>query len=64
MDNFCTLTPGFCVSRKGGTGGGGWGHPQGDVHMVSARLDCTTVKRGTDCGTDSFHRLTVSESML
>ena len=21
----------FCVSRKGGTGGGGWGHPQGDI---------------------------------
>ena len=24
--------------RKGGTGGGGWGHPQGDMHMVAARL--------------------------
>ena len=22
----------------GGTGGGGWGHPQGAVHMVAARL--------------------------
>ena len=21
-----------------GTGGGGWGHPQGDMHMVAARL--------------------------
>ena len=28
----------FCVSRKGGTGGGGWGHPQGDMHTVAARL--------------------------
>ena len=22
----------FCVSTKGGTGEGGWGHPQGDMH--------------------------------
>jgi len=28
----------FWVSRKGGTGGGGWGHLQGAVHMVAARL--------------------------
>ena len=27
----------FCVSRKGGTGGGGWCHPQGDMHMVVAK---------------------------
>ena len=25
-------------SRKGGTGGGEWGHLQGAVHMVAARL--------------------------
>ena len=36
----CTLVCGFCVSRKGGTGKGGWGHPQGDMHMVAARLGC------------------------
>ena len=24
------------MSRKGGTGGGGWGHLQGDMHMVAA----------------------------
>ena len=30
----------FCVSRKGGTGGGGWGHPQDAVHTVAARLGC------------------------
>ena len=30
----------FCVSRKGGTGGGGWGHPQDAVHMAAARLGC------------------------
>ena len=29
---------GFCISRKGGIGGGGWSHPQGDMHMVAARL--------------------------
>ena len=28
----------FCISRKGGTGGGGWGRPQGDMHMVAAKL--------------------------
>ena len=30
------LTHRFCVSRKGGTGGGRWGHPQGARHMVAA----------------------------
>ena len=30
--------PWFCISRKGGTGGGVWGHPQGDVHVVLAML--------------------------
>ena len=28
----------FCVSRKGGTGGGGWCHLQGDMHMLAAML--------------------------
>ena len=28
----------FCISRKGGTEGGGWGHPQGAVYMAAARL--------------------------
>ena len=27
------------LSRKGGTRGGGWDHPHGDLHMVAARLD-------------------------
>ena len=35
-DSLCVLTHRFCVSRKGGTGGGGWGHPQGAMHMVAA----------------------------
>ena len=33
----------FCISRKGGTGGDGWGHPQGDMHMVAARLGCQSA---------------------
>ena len=28
------------TSRKGGTGGDGWGQPQGAVHIVAARLGC------------------------
>ena len=39
-DSLCTLTHEFCISRKGGRVGGGWGHPQGAVHMVATRLDC------------------------
>ena len=42
--------------RKGGTGGGGWGHlqsgtggggwdhPQGDMYMVATRLGCQSAK--------------------
>ena len=40
-DSLCVLAHWFCVSRKGGTGGGGWGHPQGDLHMLqSCQLSC------------------------
>ena len=35
------------MSRKGGTGGGGWGHPQGAVHMAAARLGCKRTVVGT-----------------
>ena len=35
-----SLALGFCISRKGGTGGGGWGLPQGAVHMAVTRLGC------------------------
>ena len=42
----CVLACRFCVSRKGGTGGGGWSHPQGAVHMAVARLGC---KRAVIC---------------
>ena len=42
-----TLARGFCVSRKGGTGGGGWGRPQGDMHMVAARPGFERAMAGT-----------------
>ena len=37
MGHFCLnpLIPNFNVSRKGEIGGGGWGHPQGDMHMLA-----------------------------
>ena len=46
-DSLCALTCRFCVSRKGGTGGGGWHHPQGAVHMAAARLGCKRTMVGT-----------------
>ena len=40
----------FCVSRKGGTGVGGWSHPQGALHMVAAaRLGFEKAMRATPC---------------
>ena len=39
-DSLCVLVRWFCVSRKGGTGGGGWGHPQGDLHMLAVVAVC------------------------
>ena len=39
----------FCISRKGGTGGGGWGHLQGAVHKVAARL-CYKVAMVVEMG--------------
>ena len=32
----------------GGTGGGGWCHPQGAVHMAAARLGCKRAMVGTE----------------
>ena len=32
------LTCRFCVSRKGGTGGGGWVHPKGENSMAVSGL--------------------------
>ena len=34
--SLCALAHMFCTSRKGGRGGGGWGHLQGAVHMAAA----------------------------
>ena len=31
----------FCVSRKGGTGGGGWVHPKGANSMATSGLVLT-----------------------
>ena len=39
-DSLCSLARGFCSSRKGGTVESGWGHLQGDMHIVAARLGC------------------------
>ena len=41
--NFTTAACRFCVSRKGGTGGGGWGA----VHMAVVRLGCKSNMVGT-----------------
>ena len=46
-DSLCALAYRFCVSRKGGTGGGEWGYPQGAVHMAAARLGCKRTMVGT-----------------
>ena len=45
--SLCALCARFCVSRKGGTGGVGWGHPAGDMHMVAAQLGCQSAMVGT-----------------
>ena len=48
-DSLCALRARFCVSRKGGTGGvGGGGHPQGNMHMVAARLGCQSTMVETE----------------
>ena len=47
LDGLCALCAWFCVSRKGGTGEGGWVHPQGDMQMVTARLGCQSAMVGT-----------------
>ena len=42
----CACLGEICISRKGGTGGGGWSHPQGDMHMVVARLGFEGSRNG------------------
>ena len=40
----------FCINN-GGTGGSGWGHLQGNMYMVAARLGCESVIVGTKWAT-------------
>ena len=59
-DSLRTLACVFCVSGKGGTGGGGWGHLQGDMHMVAARIGFKKAIVGTRWSTyrpDCMERL-------
>ena len=46
-DSLCALSRWFCVSRKGGTGGGGWEYPQDDLHMVAVVAVCRNALVGT-----------------
>ena len=46
-DSLCAFARWFCVSRKGGTGEDGWGHPQGDLHMVAVVAVCRNALVGT-----------------
>ena len=41
-DSLCALARWFCVSRKGG-----WGHPQGDLHMLAVVAVCRNALVGT-----------------
>ena len=50
-DSLCALAHGFCISRKGGTEGREWGNPQGDMHMVAARLSFERAMVGTEWAT-------------
>ena len=36
------------MRRKGETGGGRWGHPQGAVHMAATRLSYKGAMVGTE----------------
>ena len=47
-DSLCVLAHRFGIGRKDGTGGDGWGHPQGAVHMAAARLGCKVAVVGTE----------------
>ena len=38
----------FCMSLKGGTGGGGWVHPQGANSMVASGLSYRKTLVGTE----------------
>ena len=57
VTSYCALRR-FCTSRKGGKGGGGWGHPQGVVHMAAARLGCKRAMVGTEWAMPWLHEQT------
>ena len=64
-DSLCVLACWFCVSRKGGTGGGGCGHRLGAVHMVAARLGFEMAMVGTGRATprpDCMDRLNLQRA--
>ena len=42
-----SLGDNFCVSRTGGTGGGGWVHPKGANSMAVSGLACRKALVGT-----------------
>ena len=46
--SLCTPVRRLWVSRKGGTGGDGWDHMQGAVHMAAAWLGCKRTMVGTE----------------
>ena len=50
------------MRRKGGTGGGGWGHPQGAVHMVAARLGFEKAMASTGRATPALSAWTGLEN--
>jgi len=49
----------FCVSRKGGTGGGGWVHPKGANSMATSGL----VSRSNLAGTGRAISVLFSENV-
>ena len=53
----------LCVSRKGGTGGGGWVHPKGANSMAASGLSFEEPLVGAGCSmnTSSFHSYSVSD---
>ena len=42
-DSLCAIRTGSASAEKGG----GWCHPQGDMHMMAARLGCQSTMFGT-----------------
>ena len=56
-DSLRTFAQKFCISRMDGTGGDGWDHLQGAVHMVAARL-CYKVAMVVEMG-DTDAKITI-----